>query len=92
MTDRLNQTMATDPEFAQALARGEPWALDCAECSRGLDGKASRRYPERSVMERQKSGPRNWCGSCPHKEGCFSCDLGLATGATYQALKRLNCE
>ncbi len=73
-TDRLRQLRAMNPEFAAAEARGERWALNQAESVRGIDGQASRRYPERSHREDGK--PRNWCGSCPFEGGCVMCDLG----------------
>lgn len=85
MTARLNQVMRMNPDFAAALARGEPWAVQHAECVRGIDGQASRQFPERTAREDGK--PRNWCGSCIHPEGCVSCDLPEATGGTHVALK-----
>lgn len=87
MTDRLRQTMAMNPEFEAALARGDKWAVNYADCSRGLDGQASRRHPERRMKEDGK--PQNFCGSCPHEEGCITCDLNEATGETYEALKSI---
>jgi hypothetical protein len=90
MNKRLNQVMAMNPDFAEALADGKPWAVDRAESIRGIDGRASRTFPDRSRREDGK--PRNWCGSCPHIEGCVCCDLPEATGETYQALKRFQCE
>lgn len=87
MTDRLDRVLAMNPEFAEALARGEAWAVLHAECVRGVDGQASRTFPERTQHEDGK--PRNWCGSCPHAEGCVTCDLPEATGAAHQMLKNL---
>ncbi len=85
LKDRLSVTMEMNPEFAEALARGEPWALKYAESSRGLDGKASRRHPERA--HREDGLPHNWCGVCPDAEGCVMCDLDEPTGETYRAMK-----
>ncbi len=72
-TERLKQLRELNPDFAEAERRGEKWALDQAEMVRGIDGKASRQFPERSRHADGK--PRNWCGSCLHPEGCISCDL-----------------
>lgn len=57
MTDRLSITMQMNPDFAEALARGEKWALDYADSSRALDGVSFRRHPERAHHEDGK--PRN---------------------------------
>jgi len=70
---RLEMLRALNPEFAKAEVRGETWAIRQAECVRGLDGKASRRFPERAFNE--NNGPRNHCGSCPYEDGCMTCDL-----------------
>lgn len=72
-TDRLRLLREMSPDFAQAEFRNERWATDRAEMVRGIDGKASRRHPERS--QKEDGEPRNWCGSCLHPEGCVSCDL-----------------
>ena len=72
-TDRLRALRAMNPEFAAAEARGEKWALQQAESVRGIDGQASRRYPERAHKEDGK--PHNFCGACRHPEGCITCDL-----------------
>ena len=90
MTARLDQVLVTNPSFAEALATGEPWAIAHAESIRAIDGQASRTFPNRSREEDGK--PHNWCGSCPHAEGCVCCDLPEATGETYQTLKRAKCE
>lgn len=66
--------MAVNPTFAQALARGERWAVERAEMVRGIDGEASRQFPERAPEEDGVTR-RNWCGSCPSKLGCVMCDL-----------------
>lgn len=73
MSSRLNTVMQLNPEFAEALARGESWALKYADAVKGIDGEASRRHPERAFEEDGKR--RNWCGSCSHKKGCVVCDL-----------------
>lgn len=72
-TDRLRALRAMNPEFANAEARGERWATLRAEEVRGIDGKASRRHPERSRKE--DGQPHNFCGTCLHPEGCVTCDL-----------------
>ena len=71
---RLDLIMALNPEFATALARGERWALLHADAINGLDGKATRRHPERAFKE-DGATRRNWCGTCAFKKGCVSCDL-----------------
>lgn len=73
MTERLRQMLALNPEFQEAVNRGEKWALQQQDEILGLDGKASRRHPERN--REQDGKPRDWCGSCPHSEGCIICDL-----------------
>ena len=85
MTERLNQLMALNPEFAVALAKGEDWAIIQAESVRGIDGKASRRHPERAHKEDGR--PHNWCGACSHKDGCIMCDLDEPDAKTYRGLK-----
>ena len=71
MSQRLDLVMQLNPEFAKAYAKGEQWAIRHAEAVRGIDGLASRRFPERDFQK----GPRNWCGSCPFRDGCMVCDL-----------------
>lgn len=72
-TERLQRLRLLNSDFARAERAGEPWALNHAEMVRGIDGKSIRRHPERTP--REDGEPRNWCGSCPHPEGCISCDL-----------------
>jgi hypothetical protein len=62
-----------NPEFAEAEARGEKWALQHSDMVRGIDGKASRRHPDRAPKEDGR--PHNWCSDCIHPEGCITCDL-----------------
>jgi hypothetical protein len=87
-TDRLRMLREMNPDFARAEARGEPWAMIQAEMVRGIDGQASRKYPERARNEDGK--PHNHCGSCPHPEGCMHCDLNNSpeftkfVGAAYR--------
>lgn len=79
-TERLKTLRAMNPDFAEAESRGETWAIQHAEMVRGIDGMAARRYPERS---RKEDGmPHNHCGSCPHPEGCVTCDLPNNPGFT----------
>jgi len=63
--------MAANPEYAQALARGEPWALKHAERCRSLNAGES------EGMRREFTGEyRRWCGgSCPYEKGCITCTL-----------------
>jgi hypothetical protein len=72
-TERLRALRVMNPEFAKAEANGERRALHHAEMVRGIDGKASRRHPERAPHE--DGTPRDWCGSCLHPDGCVMCDL-----------------
>ena len=72
-TERLRLLRAMNPDFAKAEARGEQWAIQQADMVRGIDGQASRRYPERVLKE--DGQPHKFCGSCPHPEGCITCDL-----------------
>jgi hypothetical protein len=74
MTPRLQTLLDTNPEFAEAFHAREDWALKHAECVLGLDGKASRRHPERALKQNGVTR-RNWCGQCPSREGCVMCDL-----------------
>ena len=73
MSDRLNHALMMNEDFAKAYAKQEKWAVDYADAVLALDGQASRRFPERNREEQGR--PRNWCGCCPFKEGCMSCDL-----------------
>lgn len=72
-TDRLKLLRAMNPDFAAAEARGDSWATQRADMVLGIDGQGSRRYPERARKEDGR--PHNFCGSCPHPEGCITCDL-----------------
>lgn len=67
----INALMALNPEYANAIARGEPWALKHAERVRSLNAG------EPEGMRREFDGkPKKWCGSsCPHQEGCVVCTL-----------------
>lgn len=62
---------ALNPEYAEAIARGEPWALKHAERVRSLNAG------EPEGMRRNFDGKkRKWCGgSCPFKDGCVVCTL-----------------
>lgn len=62
---------ALNPEYEQAIARGEPWALKHA----GRVASINSGEPE--GMRREFDGkPRKWCGgACPHKNGCVTCTL-----------------
>lgn len=81
MTARLDAVLAANEDFASALHAGESWAIQHAELVRGVDGKASRQFPERTAREDGK--PHNFCGTCIHQIegdekgvcGCVSCDL-----------------
>jgi hypothetical protein len=72
-TERLKLLRELNPHFAELEANGDPWALRQAEMVRGIEGQASRRFPERTMKEDGK--PHNFCGCCPHPEGCMMCDL-----------------
>ena len=63
--------LALNPEYAEALARGEPWALKHAERVESIN------TGEPEGMRRKFDGKkRKWCGnSCPHKSGCVVCTL-----------------
>ena len=63
--------LALNPEYAEALARGESWALKHAERSRSLNAGESEGF------RREFDGkPRKWCGAaCPNEEGCITCTL-----------------
>jgi len=66
--------MQANPEFAEALGKGEAWAVKQADAIRGIDGESYRRHPERAFTEDGVTR-RNWCGSCPFEGGCVCCDL-----------------
>lgn len=63
--------LALNPEYAEALAKGEPWALKHAEMCRSLNAG------EPEGMRRQFTGEyKRWCGAaCPNEEGCITCTL-----------------
>lgn len=70
--DRLAMLLALNEEFADAYRRGEKWALDRVQAVAELDNP-TRRFPER---DQYTDGlKRNWCGSCPFRDGCMECDL-----------------
>ena len=62
---------ALNPEYAQAVARGDRWALQHAERVRSINAGE----PEGS--RRQFDGkPRRWCGAaCTAENGCITCTL-----------------
>lgn len=62
---------ALNPEYAEALAKGERWALEHARQVESIN----RREPE--GMRRKFDGkPRKWCGgACTSPEGCVVCTL-----------------
>lgn len=66
---------ALNPEYEQAIARGEPWALKHA----GLVESINSGEPE--GMRREFDGKRRkWCGAaCSHKEGCVTCTMSENT-------------
>lgn len=72
MTAHLDAVLAVNEDFAKAYVALEPWALQHAQEILGLDGQASRVFPERTAQEDGK--PHNWCGTCIHG-GCVCCDL-----------------
>jgi hypothetical protein len=75
MSQRLQQVLVMNPDFAKAYSRGEKWAVDRAEGILGIDGLANRRFPERTRDEDRYGTPKNHCVSCPYKSGCVTCDL-----------------
>ncbi len=60
-----------NPEYAEALARGEDWAVKHASNVESINRK------DPHETQRKFDGkPRRWCGSsCGHKEGCIVCTL-----------------
>ncbi|MEK7604848.1 MAG: hypothetical protein AAB442_03580 [Patescibacteria group bacterium] len=62
---------ALNPDYADAIARGEPWAIKHAMRVDSIN----RGEPER--MRREFDGqPRKWCGeACGSPEGCIVCTL-----------------
>ena len=67
----VNGLLAANPEYAQALARGEPWALKHAQRCESLN----RGEPE--GFRRPFDGTKQkWCGgACPFRKGCVTCAL-----------------
>ncbi len=67
----IEALLALNPEYAEALARGEGWALShmslCESLNRG----------EHEGFRRPFDGkPRKWCGAaCTSPEGCVTCTL-----------------
>jgi len=62
---------ALNPEYVEAIAKGEPWALKHAARVDSLNNGD----PE--GMRRPFDGTRKkWCGAaCTHKKGCVTCTL-----------------
>ncbi len=80
-TDALR---ALNPEYEQALWRGEPWARNHARIAESLnDGE-----PE--GFRREFDGkPRKWCGAaCESPEGCITCTLP-ENPALVQTLRKM---
>ena len=77
MSERLRILMELNPEFKEAVHRGETWAIQHADTVSALDGGrgqlTGRRHPERARKEDGK--PHHFCNGCSDKEGCVSCDL-----------------
>lgn len=71
MSARLQAVLAANEDFAKAFYRNERWAVERAEQIRGIDGLASSRHPERV----SDGYSRNWCGTCPYRDGCMTCDM-----------------
>jgi len=63
--------LALNPEYAEALARGEDWAVKHARRCDSLNAG------EPEGFRREFDGkPRKWCGAaCPNEEGCIVCTL-----------------
>ena len=74
MTDKRfdnNLLMAMNPDYAEAVARGERWALERA----GTMGSLARGEPE-GYRRKFDGKPRKWCGAaCPARSGCITCTL-----------------
>lgn len=67
----LNTLFALNADFAEAVARCEPWAMRhlqiCQSINRGEPEGYRRPFDGK---------PRKWCGdACPFDEGCVSCTL-----------------
>lgn len=67
----VDALLVLNPEYAQALWRGEQWALDHMRLCESLNAG------EPEGFRRPFDGkPRKWCGgACPHDEGCVTCTL-----------------
>lgn len=63
--------LAANPDYAKALAKGEPWALKHARRCDSLNAG------EPEGFRREFDGkPRKWCGgACISPEGCVVCTL-----------------
>lgn len=63
--------LALNPDYAKALARGEPWAIEHTLLCESLNAG------EPEGFRRKFDGvPRKWCGvSCTSQEGCVTCTL-----------------
>lgn len=67
----MGLVMALNPEYTEALVKGEQWALDHAR----LCDSINKGEPE-GFRRKFDGNPHKWCGgSCPFKEGCVSCTL-----------------
>lgn len=67
----MGMLLALNPAYAEALAKGESWALEhAARCQAINDGQ-----PE--GFRRKFDGTyRRWCGgACPFEQGCVTCAL-----------------
>ncbi len=67
----INALLALNPDYVEALSKGEKWALDHAKRCESLNA----REPE--GFRRPFDGkPHKWCGAaCPFDEGCMMCTL-----------------
>ncbi|HVX90182.1 MAG TPA: hypothetical protein VHC20_00895 [Candidatus Paceibacterota bacterium] len=62
---------AANPDFAIALAKGEPWAMKHAERLRSLAAGEPESHRREFTGERKK-----WCGAaCSSRKGCVTCIL-----------------
>ena len=70
--------LALNPEYARALARREPWAVEHSKRSESLN------LGEPEGYRRPFDGTsKKWCGgSCPFPEGCIMCTLPEDPGMT----------
>jgi hypothetical protein len=78
--------LALNPEYAEAIARGEPWAIKHATRVDSINAG------EPEGMRREfDSKPRKWCGSsCGHEEGCIVCTLPERPDIAEQHRKHKN--